>query len=68
MLSVFRVILVCCTTAVLLSGCVVEERTAREPPRSCLEARWVPGHYGITGRWHHGHWRCRDVVEVVEVD
>ena len=67
-MSFFRAMLLPCVAAVVLSGCVVEERRVPEPPRSCMEARWVPGHYGPSGRWHRGHWRCRGVIEVVEVD
>ncbi len=46
-------------------GCVVE--TATPPPR-CAGGVWVQGHYGRHGVWHHAHWRCPGVVEVVEVD
>jgi hypothetical protein len=67
-MSVLRAVLLPGAMTVLLSGCVVEERSVPEPPRSCLEARWVRGHYGPTGRWHRGHWRCRGVVEVIEVE
>jgi hypothetical protein len=54
---------------VSLLGCVVEERTVvARPAPPCPGAVWVVGHYGPRGRWHPGHWRCRGVVEIVEVE
>jgi hypothetical protein len=63
---ILRTLAVVVLTAAAFSGCVVEERTRPYPP--CRGAFWVEGHYGPRGGWHHGHWRCPGVVEVVEVD
>jgi len=53
---------------VIASGCVEREVVVERQPRACAGGVWVEGHYGPLGRWHHGHWRCPGVVEVVEVD
>lgn len=55
--------------ALSLAGCVVEERVVvARPARPCPAGAWIEGHYGLRGRWHPGHWRCPNVVEVVEVE
>jgi hypothetical protein len=66
-MSTLRALVVPSLFAVVLSGCVVEERTAYRSPPPCAGGRWIEGHYGPYGRWHQGHWRCPGVVEVVEV-
>ncbi len=52
--------------ALLLSGCVVHERTVvRGPP--CPSPVWVEGHYGPYGHWHPGHWKCPEQPVAVVV-
>jgi hypothetical protein len=54
------------------AGCVVRERSmvARPGPgpQRCEAGVWIDGHYGPRGRWHPGHWRCRGMVERIEID
>jgi hypothetical protein len=66
--SVLRAVCSVAIVAVVVMGCVVEERTVVRPARPCAGGVWIVGHYGPRGHWHHGHWRCPDIVEVVEVD
>jgi hypothetical protein len=68
-MSTLRNVFPVAVLALVLGGCVVEERTVvARPGPPCRSAVWVEGHYGPRGRWHHGHWRCPGVVEVVEVE
>jgi hypothetical protein len=56
-------------TLAAIPGCVVQERVVvARPAPPCPGAMWIEGHYGPRGRWHHGHWRCPGVVEVIEVE
>lgn len=66
-MSILRVLLSVGVVGIV-AGCVVEERTVARPVRPCAGGVWIGGHYGPRGHWHEGHWRCPEVVEVVEVD
>jgi hypothetical protein len=68
-MSVLRRALWLSAMALVLSGCVVRERVVVvRPAPPCPGAVWMEGHYGPRGRWHPGHWRCTEGVEVVEVE
>jgi hypothetical protein len=55
-MSMTKILVPVALVAAVLSGCVVQERTAARP--GCPNAVWIEGHYGPRGVWHPAHWNC----------